>query len=179
MEMMNFEVKSLLAIYNLIPQVAESIDKLVRTRASCSCVQEVENGVERQMESIIKLTMQKVNLINLKILADETLCEMPPRLSKLVIARCIDKMDINFLASTLGISVRDTYRKIKNALQEFKRVFLKIVLKNKKVWDKIVKNFFWFDVLEKINKFEDEGGGVSICPKFVCKMILQKLRKIV
>jgi len=176
---MNFEVKSLLAIYNIIPQVAESIDKLVRTRASCSSVQDTHNSVNRQMESIIQLTMQKVNLINLKILADETLSEMPIRHSKLVIARCIDKMDINFLSSTLGLSVRETYRKILNSLQEFKRVFLQKVSVNKKVWDKIVQNFFWIDVLEKINKFEDAGSSVEICPKLVCKMILQKLRKIV
>jgi len=179
MEMINFDVKSLLAIYTIIPQVAESIDKLVQTRASSSSVRGTLDGTSRQMESIIKLMEQKVNLINLKILADETLSEIPLRHAKLVIARYIDKMDINSLSSTLGFSVRETFRKIKNAMQEFRRVFLHEIACNKKIWDRIVQNFFWFDVLEKINRFEDAGVNVEVCPKIVCKMILQKLRKIV
>lgn len=179
MEMINFEVKSLLTIYNLIPQVAESIDKLVRTRACCSSVQGLNDGTNRQMENIIKLMEQKVNLINLKILANETLSEMPLRHSKIVIARCIDKMDINFLANTLSLSVRETYRKIKNAQNDFNRVFLQKILSNKKLWDNMIKNFFWLDMLKKINQFEEAGNSVEVCPKLVCKMILQKLRKIV
>ena len=179
MKTVNFEVKSLLAIYNLIPQVADSIDKLVITRACCSAVQGIYDGVSKQTEAIINLTTQKVNLINLKILIDETLVEMPKRHSQIVIARCIDKIDINFLAKTLGFSVRETFRKIRTALIEFKRVFLQKILKNKNVWENIIQNFFWIDVFEKINRFEENGNKVEVCPEFVCNMILKKLRKIV
>lgn len=174
-----FEVKSLLAIYNFIPQVSESIDRLVRTKAGCSCVQNLDDGTARQMEGVINLMEQKVNLINLKLLTEQTLCDMKPSLSRLLIARYIDKMDINLLAESIGFSVRETFRRIKKSFWEFERIFLKNIEKNKKVWGKISENFFWLDVLDKIDRFERAAPTAQICPELMCGMIIKKLRRIV
>ncbi len=179
MKNLNFEVKSLLAIYGIIPQVADSIDRLVRTRACSPQSENLTDGVYRQTESILKLMEQKVNLINLKVLADETLCELPERHSKLIIARCIDKIDINFIAKSIDRSVRETFRRLKVAMSEFKRVFLQKIEANRRAWEGIVQNFFWIDVLNKIESFESTGNTVSFCPELVCSMILKRLRRIV
>lgn len=174
-----FEVKSLLAIYNFLPQVTESIDRLVATKASCSCVQNLDDGASKQIESVINLMEQKVNLINLKLLTEQTLCDMKESYSKLVIARYIDKMGINFLAESIGFGVRETFRRIKKATEEFKRVFFKNIEKNQKVWQKITENFFWLDVLDRIDRFEKVASVSQLCPEFMCNMIIKKLRRIV
>jgi hypothetical protein len=177
MKTINFEVKSLLAIYSIIPQVAESIDSLVQTRACCSDVPTDVSG--RQMDSIIKLMQQKVDLINLKLLTDEALASLPERFSKLIVARYIDKMDIQFLASAQNLSVRETYRKIARALKEFKRVFASKVGLHQSVWDTICGNVFWLGVMDRLNNFEDDICDAKVCPEVLCSLILHRLRKIV
>lgn len=174
-----FEVKSLLAIYNFIPQVSESIDRLIRTKACCSCVQNLDDGTARQMEGVISLMEQKVNLINLKLLTEQTLCQMKAPLSRLLIARYIDQMDIKFLAESIGFSVRETFRRIRKSMQEFERIFFKTIEKNEKAWNKISENFFWLDVLNRIDLFERAAPTAQICPELMCGMIIKKLRRIV
>ena len=87
--------RSFLAIYNLIPTIVKSIDKIVLVRginSSATSFCETTKSTIGEVESLIDLSQKKINLINLKILADETLIEMDKKLSKVLILKYVDNL---------------------------------------------------------------------------------------
>ena len=88
---MNIKIwcRSFLSIYNLLPGVIKGIDKLIMFKGvkSASTALVTANSTVKQAEGIISLSQKKINLLNLKVLTDETLLEMDESYSKVLIKR--------------------------------------------------------------------------------------------
>ena len=174
--MKNFEVKSFLSIYSLLPSLTKAIDKLIMTRALCSYPQE---DVISHAEKIAKLSQYKINLINLKLLTDKTLVKMPEEASSLIICRFIDEMSLNDCIFLSGMSRRSYFRKFGSALTTFKQTFSRILDESRPSIQKAVKDEFWNDVFHSIALFNAKGKDVSPCKDSLCSIILGRMRKFV
>ena len=169
--------KALLSIYKLLPALCDSIDKIVVARAIAPVTVENE-GTFRQTNSVIALSSQKVNLINIKVMMDKTLAQMDESLARIIINHFIDGVKSDECAKLLGWSRREYFRKSKQALKSFQWGFLTNLLMERKVYDEFFKGLFWQDTMERIGTFANSGGKIESCPDMVCNLILKRLRRI-
>lgn len=185
---MNIKIwcKSFLSIYHIIPSVIASIDKLVYLKSvnSSNFSIESKNGTQNQVENIMKLTERKVNLINLKVLTDETLLEMDKKKSKLLILRYIDNVSCKKAIELSGLNRRTYFRAINSAFGEFESLFYLKILKSNKLYLSLKEEGFLDDIFTKIdvynkaieNKQIDENSEKFA--KNMCSIIIKKLRKV-
>ncbi|MGN0797997.1 MAG: hypothetical protein ACI4L7_00260 [Christensenellales bacterium] len=169
--------KALLSIYKLLPALCDSIDKIVLARAIAP-VTVADEGTFRQTNSVIALSSQKVNLINLKVLMDKTLAQMDENLARIIINHFIDGVKNDECAKRLGWSRREYFRKTKQALKSFQWGLLANLMTERKVYDEFFKGLFWQDTMERIGTFANSGGKVESCPDMICNLILKRLRRI-
>ena len=148
--MKNFEIKSFLSIYSLLPSLTKAIDKLVLTRALCPYPQE---DVVLHAEKITRLSQYKVSLINLKLLTDKTLVKMPEDAATLIICRFIDEMSVDDCIFLSGMSRRSYFRKLGSAINTFKKIFFRILDSSSPAIQKAVKDEFLNDVFYSISVF--------------------------
>ena len=157
---MNIKVwcKSFLSIYNLLPSLIGAIDKLVYLKSvnSSNYSIEAKNGTFNQIENIVALTEKKINLINLKVLTDETLVEMDPYKCKLIVLRYIDNVSCKNAIKVLGLARRTYFRLLKAALKEFESIFYFKVLKNNKLYNSFKNEYFLEDIFNKIDTFSNK-----------------------
>ena len=173
-----FWCKSFLSIYKLLPALCDSIDNIIEARA-ISPMQLQEDGTLRQTNSIIALSQQKVNMINLKVLTDKTLLQLDEYSARLIINHFVDGISNKECAERLGIMRREYFRKKQKALKNFEEAFMKNFHNAKRVYNEVFKGLFWQETMERLCSFEKSGGNVEDCPEVVCRLLLKRLRKII
>ncbi len=183
---MNIEIwcKSFLSIYNIIPNLISSIDKLVYLKSVSSSGFSF-NSVDdtfSQVEKIAALTQKKVNLINLKILCDEILLEMNNIDSKLIMLRYIDKLPCEKVIELMNLSRRTYFRKLSKALKSFELMLYSKILKNNILYSNFISDDFFNDIFEKINVIEQKIAinkeiNISNYSNSLCNMILKQMKK--
>lgn len=175
---MNIEVwcKSFLSIYKFLPNVVKSLDKRVNSLAMASKnAFGSENAVERQAENMIKIMQRKVNLINLKIVADKALCDISIPSSRLLTARYIDGIGVKTCIELYGKSRTEYFRSVKRAMKEFTWAFCKNVVDNKKLYAQFAED----EMLDRIFVGKSEQKVyVEHNVDQACSVILDNLRKI-
>ena len=154
---MNIQIwcKSFLSIYNILPMLVGSIDKIIYLKSVNSSNYNFESlmGTENQIKNIVNLTQKKINLINLKVLTDQTLVEMSEEKSKLIVLRFIDNVECKTAIKVLGLSRRTYFRRLNEALKEFEHVFYTKLIKNKTLHNELKNEEFLEDIFNKIDSF--------------------------
>lgn len=184
---MNMEIwcKSFLSIYNIIPNLVKSIDKLIYIKSVASSGFSFSSTINTytQLDKIATLTQKKVNLINLKLLCDEVLTEMDKNDSKLIILRYIDNIPCEQATKLLNLTTRTYYRKLQKALKNFKLRLHSKILKSNVLYNNFTNDTFFNSIFEKINCIEE---NLSLAKKEVdmpnfstniCNMILKQMKK--
>lgn len=174
--------KSFLSIYSLIPSITKGIDNLILYKGinSCQTSYITSNSTIKQAESIIGLSQKKVNLINLKVLTDETLLEMSKFNAKLLILRYIDGISIEKIVEVLKISRRSYYRKLNKALKEFEVILKDKVMKNKTIYTTFANESFFDDVFNRINSFNEKcksENSLKVYAENIRNYIINGLRR--
>lgn len=183
---MNIKVwcKSFLSIYHIIPNIVNSIDRLVLLKGINSAYYShgQNNSTIKQIDSVINLSQKKVSLINLKVLTDEVLLEMNEKNSKLLIIRFINNINCKKAIELSGMTRRTYFRALNRALNEFEGLFYRKILKNKSLYQTFLKEDELEDIFEKINLF----GKESRCEDYfvdysdsLCSFIVNKFKKLV
>ena len=186
-ELMNIQVwcKSFLSIYNVLPMIVSSIDKIIYLKSvnSSSYNFDALMGTENQIKNIVNLTQKKVNLINLKVLTDETLVDMSEEKSKLIVLRFIDNIESKNAIKILGLSRRTYFRRLNEALSEFEHVFYTKLIKNKLLYRELKNEEFLEDIFNKIDTFnksvkeiETKTSRVDISHQ-LCSYLIKSIKR--
>ena len=183
---MNIEIwcKSFLSIYNIIPNLVKSIDKLVylKSISSAGFSRNDPDDTYNQVEKIACLTQKKINLINLKLLCDEILLEMNKDAGKLILLRYIDDLPCEEIINLLHLTRRTYFRKLSNALKNFELRLYSKIIKNNVLYNNFITDNFFNDIFEKINLFEEKVNTNKNSNNFtfqnsLCNMILKQMKK--
>lgn len=183
---MNIKIwcKSFLSIYHIIPNIVNSIDRLVLLKGVNSAFysQSQSNSTLKQLDGVISLSQKKISLINLKVLTDEILLEMDTKNSKLLILRFIDNINCKKAIELSNMPRRTYFRALNRALKEFESLFYRKILSNKFLYDAFLKEDCLEDVFEKINLFERESKSEDYFVDYadkLCSFIVNRIKKTV
>ena len=119
----NVWARTLLFTYKNLEILASSIDKLVEKHALnsfyniSSSIQ--DNSVMAVTNRIYALMDRKINLINIKVLIEETLEACDQLSAQLLIERYIDGDRSEVVAERLGLPLRTYFRKLQQAEDSF------------------------------------------------------------
>ena len=115
--------KTLLSSYNYLGRLCDSIDKIIEKTAVnsyyCFSFQNSENSIENISKKIINFSKRKIDYINLKVIIEKALKSIPKISAKLLILKFIQKLSIERACELLNITLRSSYRRLNNALDEF------------------------------------------------------------
>lgn len=115
--------KTILSVYKYLEALSNSIDDLVIKKSINSAF--YNNGRFRSCydcaNKIMQLTERKINLINIKILVEETLGKMPLRYRQLLALSYIDGVKSEEIAEIMHISMRTFFRKKNEAIESFSK----------------------------------------------------------
>lgn len=177
--------KSFLSIYHIIPTLIASIDKLVYLKSVNSSNFYTHNKIDTlsQVDTIASLTQRKVNLINLKVLTDETLLEMDANKRKIIVVRYIDNVECKKAIELSGYPRRSYFRALRKALEEFEKIFKMKVVRNKIVYNSLVSEKFLDDIFCKIDLFENsikfnEDFNFERYSNNLCNFIINRFKKV-
>ena len=106
--------KTFLNIYRSLEKITVAIDKIVLTTGL-----NMSADVYFTANKIIELTNRKITLINLKLLIEKQLSELPSSYAKLLILKYVDRVRGEDIASVFNISSRTYFRRHNAALKSF------------------------------------------------------------
>lgn len=176
--MKNFKdmVKTIFSVYRFLDKIANSIDKIVETRALNACYMCLENtafnDVMNVSDDIMELTQRKITLINLKVLVTSIIKNLEKDYARLIIMKYIENKPYAEIANLLNVSERTITRWHSNAIvnsyfylesQGYTLAKLLNMLKKEK-W--ILQTFHSFSQSEEKEKI----GGLNLnLMKHACK----------
>ncbi|MBQ7885027.1 MAG: hypothetical protein IJ318_02915 [Clostridia bacterium] len=115
--------KTVLSSYNYLKRLCDSIDKLIENTAVNSyysfSYKNGENSIANISKKIINLSNRKIDYINLKVLTEKALKDMPKEQAKLLVLKFIHKIPIQTICNLSNISKRSAYRKLEQAIMAF------------------------------------------------------------
>lgn len=106
--------KTFLNIYRSLEKITTAIDKIVLTSGL-----NMSADVYFTANKIIELTNRKITLINLKLLIEKQLSELPSIYAKLLILKYVDRVRGEDIALAFNISNRTFFRRHNAALKSF------------------------------------------------------------
>lgn len=113
--------KTILSMYKYLEALSNSIDELVLKKSINSAF--YGNGRYNSCydcaSKIMQLTERKINLINIKVMVDDTLEKMPLKYRQLLILAYIDNAKSEDIAEIMHVSIRTFFRKKNEALISF------------------------------------------------------------
>ncbi|MBP3431670.1 MAG: hypothetical protein J6K39_02320 [Clostridia bacterium] len=157
--------KTLLMVYRYLERIAGAIDKIVMQSAlNCSNISGQNyfyNNVMSISQKIIDLSERKVTLINLKILIEECLKEIPQKDAIILIEKFFDGVKTKNLVERHHISMRTVFRKIEAAVNAFSSKLMSKGYSDLKI-DKMLENEGWIrNVYVRLSKAEVEDFCLS------------------
>ncbi len=177
--------KSFLSIYHIIPTLTASIDKLVYLKSVNSSNFHNYNKIDTlsQVEAIASLTQRKVNLINLKVLTDETLLEMDANKRKMIVIRYIDNVECKKAIELSGYTRRSYFRALRKAMEEFEKIFKIKIIQNRVVYNSLINEKILDDIFCKIDLFENnikfnEDFNLEKYSNNLCNFIINRFKKV-
>ncbi len=168
--------KTVLSTYNLLPYVTDAIDRLLLKKAENSISLAVGKSVESYADEMIFLTEQKISLINLKVLIDETLSEIREKEARILLLRYVDNVKCEDCLTILNMDKRTFFRWLHLALNSFYKVFNFKLLQKKLARQGILGQMR--EVFVKVERFADCGGNVVNNKENLCGLILNNLRRM-
>lgn len=149
--------KTILSVYKYLEALANSIDDLILKKSINSAF--YNNGRYNSCydcaNKIMQLTERKVNLINIKVMVDNTLLKMPLKYRQLLALAYIDNVKSEEIAEIMHVSVRTFFRRKNEALSSFAKNltmqgFTKLKLEDMFCGEHWLKNLY-----DKNNHIED------------------------
>ncbi len=115
--------KTILSVYRYLDNIANAIDNLVRKKCINSSFYLSGRNSDAYLctSKIIALTERKVQLINLKVITEQTLMQLNPTERKILTLFYLDGVASKDIANLLGISIRSYFRKKAQAVTNFAR----------------------------------------------------------
>ncbi len=168
--------KTVLNAYNILPYVTSAIDRLIVKKAESSMCLATQNTLESYAEEMISLSEQKVSLINLKVLIDETLSEIKEKEARILLLRYVDNVKCEDCLDILKMDKRTFFRRLAIALNSFYKVFNFKLLQKKLARQGILGQMN--NVFVKVERFADHGGDVAKNKENLCGLILNNLRRM-
>lgn len=169
--------KTILSVYNLLPMITNSLDKLIMKKAENSMSLIMGDTVENCSREIIELTEQKISLINLKVLLDNSLGELSENNARLIMMRFVDGINCEDCIKILKIDKRTFFRRLAVALDNFCKVF-NFKLLQKRIRQGILGQELMEDVFSKLDNFVAKGGSIEKNRDSICGLILNRLRRV-
>ena len=115
--------KTILSIYKYLEALSNSIDDLVIKKSINSAF--YNNGRFNNCydcaNKIMQLTDRKINLINIKVMVDDTFSKMPLKYRQLLALAYVDNVKSEKIAEIMHISLRTFFRKKNEALNSFSK----------------------------------------------------------
>lgn len=157
--------KTLLVTYNYLETIAGAIDKITLKTAlnsfDYSKINLVKNNVYSISNKLIDLADRKITLINLKILIEDVLKNIPIKDAVFLINRYFDRMKCKDLADKHGICVRSVFRRLTIAERNFDKKLKAKGFNDKKLND-MLKNERWIlNFYESIKNNKEEDLNIS------------------
>lgn len=111
-----FWIKTLLSTYNTIPEIIQTVDKIIELQASTvsfsSDVFNGKNSLMNQVESLIDLSQRKNSLLNIYIMTKELVKNLSEDDIDFIEKKFMYNWSIEDLSKEFNISIRTTYRRI-------------------------------------------------------------------
>ncbi|MBE7074912.1 MAG: hypothetical protein E7376_02925 [Clostridiales bacterium] len=174
--------KTILSSYNYLQHLCNSIDKLVKMVAVNSyysyTFKNTQNSISNISDKIINLTNRKIDYINLKILIEKALKDIPTLYAKLLILKYIHKLPILKACEILNISKRSSYKKLEQALSSFMAKLATFGYNTEKIeveffGDPFINSIF--KLIERNNFVLDEKADVisndSVFKKYISELM--------
>ncbi len=153
--------KTLLYVYKYLDRVTEGIDKLIMQKALNSFYvrgdRKAENAVMAVADKIIDLSARKNRLINIKVLADKSLCSIEKNLAQILIERYMDNDDAEMISCRHNLNVRTYFRRLYKAEVDFSRAMTRLGFSNERLL-KYLEHEKW--ILEVYGKFKNEREDI-------------------
>lgn len=115
--------RTLLISYKYLEQLCNTIDRMVEKQATSSYYNFgsfVQNSdILNVSKNLYKLMNKKIDYINIKVIVDKALKEMPKRKAKYLILRYIQNMSLAEIANLFSISERTLFRRLNAILDDF------------------------------------------------------------
>lgn len=113
-------IKTIFSIYRFLDKIADSIDKIVETRALNACHMCLDNTAFNDVitvsDDIMELTQRKITLINLKVLATSMIKNLDKNYARLMIMKYIENRPNIEISNLMNISERTITRWHGNAV---------------------------------------------------------------
>ncbi len=152
--------KTLLYVYKYLDRVSEGIDKLVMQNALNSFYVRGERKAENECMAVVKrineLSMRKSRLINIKVLADKSLCAIEKNLAQILIEKYMDNDDADMIAKRHNFNVRTYFRKLYQAEVNFSQAMARMGFNEERLL-KYLEHENW--IIEVYEKFKNEKEG--------------------
>ncbi len=149
--------KTILYVYKYLDRVTEGIDKLVCQNALNSFYargdKQSENGVMAVADRLIKLSARKVRLINLKVLADNSLKAIDRQNAQLLIEKYIDNDESEVIALRHKLHIRTYFRRLGQAEISFCQAMARQGFDDKRLFSYLSQEKW---ILEVYDKFKSE-----------------------
>lgn len=151
--------KTVLMSYRYLERIVNSLDRLIINRGLyCGDVLGQNfhrNNVLAVSESIINYSERKVTLINLNILIEESLKEIPQQDSQILIAKYIDGLKTEEMAKYFGYPSRTLFRRINKAEKSFDLCLKRKGFDDKKL-EEMLKDENWIVNMHNSLTIEEE-----------------------
>lgn len=155
--------KTILSVYKYLEALSNSIDDLVLKKSINSAF--YNNGRFNSCydcaNKIMQLTERKINLINIKVMVDDTLNNMSLSQRQLLALSYIDNVKSEEIAEIMHVSLRTFFRKKNEALNSFAKNLLALGFNKSKLED-MFYNETWLNNLYNRNLELDENREYSI-----------------
>lgn len=157
--------KTLLGVYNYLDNIAGAIDKITLKTAlnsfEYSKANMYKNNVYNISNKLIDLAERKITLINLKLLVDDVLKNIPIKDAVFLINRYFDRLKCKDLAEKYNISMRTVFRKLTSAELSFEHR-LKVKGYNDLTLNDMLKNESWIlNYYNQIKNKKEEDFNIS------------------
>lgn len=117
-----FWIKTLFASYSILPEIINTVDKIIELQASSmsfvSDIYNVEKSAFSQVEKVIDLTERKNNLVNIYLMVKELYKTLDIQSIEIVEKKYLLGYSAEDLARELGVSARTIYRRVERIIDE-------------------------------------------------------------
>ncbi len=149
--------KTLLYVYKYLGRVSDGIDNLIMQKALNSFYvrgeKKAENAVMAVADKLIDLSARKNRLINIKVLADKSLCAIEKGLAQILIERYMDNDDAELISTRHNLNIRTYFRRLNKAEVNFSKALARLGFNDEKLL-KYLEHEKW--IIEVYEKFKDE-----------------------
>lgn len=120
--------RTLLVSYKYLEQLCDTIDRVVKLTAQSSYFNFGSyfqlNDINNVSNKLYKLINKKIDYVNIKVIVDKALKNMPKRRAKYLILKYIQNLQTSEIAEVLNISSRTYFRYLSKCLDEFNEKLL-------------------------------------------------------